>query len=210
MDNMPILLFFIYSAFTVNLLLQCGLGIKGTVEAKAVLEPQSSQSKIGEDSPLGLSALVKIGVIFLTVIILWLVFSKVVYSILPGIYIYVLLFPVSYIAYHANEHLVFYNILKKEINSESSVNFPGGITAVAVFLCVYLANNFLETIILSFGFSSGILAVKLIIREIRKRAALEAVPVFLRGKPLVLITMGMLSLVFTTASLLIFRMIGIR
>ena len=195
MDNMPILLFFIYSAFSVNLLLQCGLGIKGTVDSNVVLDK---------------SAIIKIGIIFITIIMLWLIFSKIIYSILSGVYIYVLLFPVSYIVYHSNEYLVFRYLLKKEIDGEKSVNFPGGITAVAVFLNMYLANNFLEALILSFGFASGIFIVKLIIREIRKRAELEAVPVFLRGKPLVLITMGMLSLVFTTVSLLIFRMIDIR
>jgi len=39
---------------------------------------------------------------------------------------------------------------------------------------------------------------------------LEAVPIFLRGKPLVLISMGMLSLVFSVGALLVFRMIGAK
>ena len=195
MNNIPILIFFIYSAFTVNLLLQCGLGIKGAVDSKNTLD---------------ISSLIKISIIFASVIILWLFFSKILFSLLPGIYIYIILFPISYIVYDAMEYLVFYYILKKDRTSESLINFPGGITAVAVFLNMYLANNFLQTIVLSFGFTAGLFMAKLIIREIRKRAAFEAVPVYIRGIPLVLITMGMLSLVFTTASLLLFRMIGIR
>jgi len=61
---------------------------------------------------------------------------------------------------------------------------------------------------MAFGFTAGIFLVYLIIIEIRRRAALEAVPFFLRGKPLVLIAMGLLSLVFSAASLLFFRMIS--
>jgi len=198
MNNIPILLLFIYAAFTVNLLLQCGLGIKGAVESDMG----------GQGGSIDILELIKSGIIFLAVILLWFFFSKVVFSLFQGIYLYVLIFPVSFIAYEAMEYFVFNHILKKPNTSERFIDFPGGITAVAVFLCINLANTFLETIVLSLGVSSGIFFVKLIIREIRRRAALETVPVFLRGKPLVLITMGMLSLVFTTVSLLLFRMIG--
>jgi len=199
---MPILLLFIYSAFAINLLLQCGLGIKGAVE--------SNIDNGGRSDPLDIKTLVKSGVIFFTVIIIWVFFSKVLFLLLPGIYLYILLFPVSFIVYDAMEYIVFRYVIKIENKNERLINFYGGITAVAVFLCMNMANNFLETVVLSLGFTTGIFFVKLLIREIRRRAALEAVPVFLRGKPLVLITMGMLSLVFTTASLLLFGMIGIR
>ena len=194
MNNIPILLFFIYSCFTVNLLLQCGLGIKGAVESKVIFK---------------FSVLINVITIFISIILLWLLFSRILFSILPGIYIYILVFPVSFIFYNAIEYLILRYLIKKEEKSEG-FNFPGGITAVSVILCMFLANNIMETIVLSFGFTSGLFLVKLIISEIRKRAALETVPVFLRGIPLVLITMGMLSLIFTTASLLLFGMIDIR
>ena len=202
MNNMPVLLLLIYSAFTINLLLQCGLGIIGAVETS------SNNSKWRE--PLDLKTLIKSCIIFFSVIILWFLFARVFYSILPGVYLYVLLFPVSSIVYDVMEYVIFRYVVKKENQSERMINFYGGITAVAAFLCINIAKNILETIVLSLGFTIGIFFVKLIIREIRRRAALEAVPLFLRGKPLVLITMGMLSLIFTTASFLLFRMIGVR
>jgi len=205
MENMPVLLLFIYSAFTVNLLLQCALGIKAAVDPKKLTD---NKSDIG--SPLDKITLIKSGIIFFSVIILWFIFSKVLFSIIKGVYIYVLLFPVSFIVYEAFEYLLFTYVIKKKIEDERQNNFYGGITAVSVFICVYIANNFLETLALALGFTFGIFFIKLILREIQKRAALEAVPVFLRGKPLVLITMGMLSLIFTTASVLLFRMIGVR
>jgi electron transport complex protein RnfA len=176
-----------------NLVLQCGLGIKGAAESK---------------NPLGMSTLIKSGIIFFSVILLWLFFSRMVYSLIPGVFVYVLLFPVSSIVYDGLEHLVFRYVYKKDTEGECFVNFPGGITAVSVFICVNIADSFLQAVVLSFGFMAGIFLVYLIIREVRKRAALEAVPLFLRGKPLVLITMGMLSLVFSTVSILLFRMIG--
>jgi electron transport complex protein RnfA len=120
----------------------------------------------------------------------------------------VLLFPVSSVVYEALEYFIFQYLYKKDPSGEYIVSFPGGITAVCVFICVNLARGFLEAAVLSFGFTAGIFLVYLIIREVRKRAALEAVPRFLRGKPLVLITMGMLSLVFSVVSILLFRMAG--
>jgi len=202
MNNVSLLLLFIYSGFTINLLLQCGLGIKGAVEANILQK--------GEASPLDKFSLIKSGIIFIAIILLWLFFSKVIYNLIHGIFIYVLLFPVSSLLYNGIEYLIINYIFKKNTDDDKFINFNGGITAVAVFLCINLSNDFSETVVLSFGFTFGIFIVNLIIREIRKRASLEAVPLFLRGKPLVLITMGMLSLVFSSASLLLFGMIGVK
>ena len=185
-------LLLIFSGFTMNIVLQCALGIKGVAESKI---------------PVNRLTLIKSSLIFFSIIILWFLFSRVISSFISGIFIYVLLFPVSAIVYDSLEHFVFTFLLKKDIQDESIINFPGGITSAAVFISINIAGSFLETVVLAFGFTSGIFLVNLIIREIRKRAALEAVPVFMRGKPLVLAAMGLLSLIFTTASLLIFRMI---
>jgi len=202
MNSIPVSFLLFYSVFTVNLLLQCGLGIKGAVE--------SNQDNKELSPSLDRITIFRSIIIFFSVIILWAFFAKLLFSLIPGMFIYVLIFPVSFIFYDALEYLFFRFVIKKDTDSEKSINFPGGITAVAVFLCMILSNNFLETLVLSFGISTGVLFVKLIIKEIQRRAFLEAVPVSIRGKPLVLITMGMLSLVFTTVSLLLFGMIGAR
>ncbi|MCL2277590.1 MAG: hypothetical protein FWC21_06795 [Treponema sp.] len=192
MSGMPFILL-IYSAFTVNLVLQCGIGLRGIAESK------------GE---FFISSFIKLGLIFISIIFLWFLFSKALSAIIQGLLLYVLLFPVSAILYDGLEFIIFRYIFKRDAKDESLINFPGGITAVSVFICVNAANSFLETAILSFGFISGIFLVNIITREVRKRAALEAVPVFLQGKPLILITMGILSMVFSTASILLFRMIN--
>lgn len=193
MTDFPLILLIIFSAFTMNLTLQCGLGIKGAAESKIL-------SKI--------PVLIKLGIIFVSIILIWFLFSTVVYSISSGFFVYIMLFPVSYMIYMGIEFLIFNCLLKKDAENESFISFPGGITAAAVFICLNIAKSFIETVVLAFGFTAGLLFVLLIIREIRRRAALEAVPKFLRGKPLVLITMGMLSFIFSTASLLILRIMG--
>jgi len=195
MNGIPVILLLIYSGFTINLVLQCGLGIRGVADSK---------------SSFNLSALIKISLMFLSIIFLWFFFAKVIYSLIQGVFIYIILFPVSVLVYEGLEYLIWRFLLKKDEEDVSFISFASGITAAAVFICINLSNSFTETVILSFGFSSGILIVNLTIREIRRRAALEAVPVSLRGKPLVLIAMGLLSLILTTSSLLLFNMIGIE
>ena len=187
------ILLLIYSGFTINLVLQCALGIKGIAESK---------------TPFNISAFIKLCLIFFITIFVWFLFSQVLYSMIAGIFIYVLLFPVSIIIYDSAEYLIFRYIIKKEPDSGGIISFPGGLTAAASFICVNIANNFFEAFLMSFGFTSSLFFINVIIREIRARAALESVPVFLRGKPLVLVTIGLLSLVLSTASILIFKMIG--
>ncbi|WP_461256224.1 hypothetical protein [Treponema sp. R80B11-R83G3] len=67
-----------------NILLQCGLGIKGAVESK---------------SNFNIAAFIKLALIFSSIIFLWLFFSKVLFSLFSGIFVYVILFPVSAIVY---------------------------------------------------------------------------------------------------------------
>ena len=189
MKEIPFFLLVIFSAFTMNPVLQCGLGI-------------NSES----GNPGRLSTFIKLGIIFITVILLWNIFS-LINSIISGIYIYVLLFPVSYISYAGLEHLIFH-ILKRDPQKDHTIGFPGGITAAALFISFGIANNFIEVLALAFGFTFGTLIVFLILSEIQKRSVLEAVPRYLRGKPLILISMGLLSLVLSKASILLFRIIG--
>ena len=191
MNNIPLGFLIILSAFTMNLVLQCALGINA--------DAKNPGRKI---------TLVKLGIIFAAVITLWGIFSGIISSIVSGVSIYVILFPISFMVYEGLEFLLFKYILKQDPKKECSLNFPGGITAAALFICINIANNFITAAALAFGFTLGIMLVLLILGEIRRRAALESVPLFLRGKPLVLISMGLLSLVFSTASILLFGMIG--
>ena len=195
MNGIPLILLIIFSVFSMNLSLQCALGIKG-----------ASQSRNCSRK----STIINLGIIFFSIIILWFIFCRIVSLVISGIFIYVLIFPVSFIVYEGIQFIFTRFILKKDIENESFIRFPGGITAAAAFICMNISNSFFETAVLSFGFTSGILIVFLIIREIRRRAALEAVPNFLRGNPLILISMGLLSLIFSAASVLILGIIAFK
>jgi Na+-translocating ferredoxin:NAD+ oxidoreductase RnfA subunit len=66
-----------------------------------------------------------------------------------------------------------------------------------VFLTGRMALNFVEALCIIFGFSLGYLLSSLIVGAIAKRAEVEKVPATLRGAPLVLISEGLLALVFS-------------
>jgi len=195
MKGITLILLVIFSAFNMNLALQCAMGIKGAPESKNCSRK---------------STFINLCIIFFAVIVLWLFFTIMSLALIEGLFIYILIFPVSFMAYEGIQYLSLKYLFKYEIGNDSFVCFPGGITAAAVFVCINIAGNFLEAVMLSFGFTAGIMIVFLIIREIRRRAALEAIPQFLGGNPLILISMGLLSLVFSTASLMVLRIIGVR
>jgi amino acid transporter len=62
--KIQVILLIIFSAFTMNLAVQCALGIKGASESK------NCNRK---------STLIKLGVIFISVIFLWFFFVKVIF-----------------------------------------------------------------------------------------------------------------------------------
>jgi electron transport complex protein RnfA len=193
MNALPLVTFVVFSSLSANLMLQFGIGISNAASSK----------KMNKEL-----VLIQTGIIFAAVILLWVVFAKVISSVISGIYIYVLLFPASSLVYDGLESLTFRCLLKSEKKGESPVSFSGGITAVAAFISLVAASSLIEAVALSLGFASGVLLAFLILGEIRQRASLEEVPRFLRGKPLTLISMGLLSLVFSKVSLLLFSMIG--
>jgi Na+-translocating ferredoxin:NAD+ oxidoreductase RnfA subunit len=78
----------------------------------------------------------------------------------------------------------------------------------ALFLILGLAGGFAEAAMLSFGFSAGAALAVLIVGEIRRRSSMEAVPRCLRGGPLVLVTMGLLSLVCISAAMVFYAVLG--
>jgi electron transport complex protein RnfA len=89
----------------------------------------------------------------------------------------------------------------------SAVTAYDGLAAAALFVTLNLAESFFDAALLALGFALGILASLLILAEIRRRASMEEVPRFLRGSPLVLVSMGLLSLIFSSAAAILFRVL---
>jgi electron transport complex protein RnfA len=179
----------VFSSLSMNLLLQCGLGMREAVQEREDPVP-----------------LVQIGLVFLSLLLLWPLFS---YVLVLGFVEYLLLFPASALVYAGLERLLFRTILKREIPKSQNCCFCDGLTAAALFLTLHLASGFVEAAVLSLGFALGVLLALLILAEIRRRSRMEAVPRFLRGSPLILISMGLLSLIFSSAALIFFRVLGV-
>jgi electron transport complex protein RnfA len=178
-----------FSGLSVNLILQCGFGMAGI----AVYQ--------GQKLPL-----IKTGLGFITIIFLWFFFFYVLSPVSMGFFGYLLLFPSASLVYSGFEYLLFSLILKKEPGED--LFFHDGLVGAALFLTVSLSNSFTEAAVLAFGFTAGILLCLLILGEIRKRSGMEAVPKFLRGRPLILVSMGLLSLIFGSAAAVLFRALG--
>jgi electron transport complex protein RnfA len=178
----------VFSSLAMNLLLQCGLGMREAVR--------------GEDTQL---AFLQAALVFVPVFLLWMVFSYVLFL---GFFAYLLLFPLSALVYAGLERFLFQVILKREDAGTPAPGFSCGVCAAALFLTLHLASGFIEALVLSLGFALGLLLARLILAEIRRRSGMEAVPRFLRGSPLTLISMGLLSLIFSSAALIFYRAIG--
>lgn len=189
----PLALFAVFASLSMNLALQCGLGMEG------IMAPGGT----GRKPPL-----VKLVIMFITVLLLWIFFSKMVFSLPLGFFAYLLVFPLSALAYSGVEYLVRRFMVKQGVESDGPVNFCDGLTAAALFITLNVAGGFIEAVTLSFGFVLGILLAFVILGEIRRRSMLEAVPAFLRGAPLSLVSMGLLSLIFSSAALIFFRALG--
>ncbi|MDR0584839.1 MAG: hypothetical protein LBG57_10910 [Treponema sp.] len=189
----PLALFAVFASLSMNLALQCGLDMRGIAVTQ----------KAGEKPPL-----VKLGILFITILLLWIIFSYIISSLPLGFFMYVLLFPLSALVHFGLEYLVYRFVLKRALESDGPIHYCSGLAAAALFVSLNIAGGFVEAASLSFGFVLGILLVFVIIGEIRRRSMMEAVPRFLRGAPLSLISMGLLSLVFSSAALVFFRVIG--
>ena len=130
-----------------------------------------------------------------------------------GLLEYMLLFPASSLLVRALERLAYHFTLIKTIHQEkmsvfNNVYTGGALAGAALFITLNVAGSLLEAFVLSLGFIIGITLAITIVGEIRRRSELEAVPRFLRGGPLALIAMGLLSLVFSSAALMFFEVLG--
>ncbi|MDR0457005.1 MAG: hypothetical protein LBH20_10030 [Treponema sp.] len=190
----------VFSGLSMNLILQFGLGLKGIA-----FDESMSREKLLAGS----------GIIFATVMFLWLFFLFIRSVLFLGLLEYVVLFPVSSLVFSVLEYLTNRFILKKNMEQERSLLSGdaltgGALVSAALFITLNVAGSFYEAVILSLGFSGSAMLVFVVVIEIRRRAEMEAVPRWLRGGPLALIAMGLLSLVFASGALMLFGVLGVQ
>ena len=195
----------VFSGLSMNLILQFGLGLKG----------------IAFDASIGRKKLLAgTGILFVTVTLLWLIFSFAHSVFFWGLFEYVILFPASSLVFYGLEYLVDRFILK--VNAGRKGAFPvsdtfsggplasGALAGTALFITLNVAGNFGEAVVLSLSFSGSTALVFVVVGEIRRRSGMEAVPQSLRGGPLALIAMGLLSLIFSSGALMLFGVLGTK
>ncbi|MDR2110617.1 MAG: hypothetical protein LBP32_04850 [Spirochaetaceae bacterium] len=140
-------------------------------------------------------------VLFLSVLILWFFFARVLSSLSLGFLEYFLLVPLSSLVCRGLEAG---GARFREPRSGTTPFTPGsaynGLALAALILTLALARSFTEAAILSLGFSLGALLAVLTLNELYRRSSMETVPRFIRGAPLILISMGLLSLIFSSGA----------
>lgn len=192
----------VFSGLSLNLILQFALGTAGSAG--------DFPPRVKREVPLG-----QICILFISVVILWVVFSYVLPPNWRGFSEYFLFFPLSALVCKGLE--LFRERVVPKMNSKfggirkvySANTAYEGLIPAALLITFSVAVDFRGAVILAFFFSLGSLAAMLILNEIRRRSTLEWVPVYLRGSPLVLISMGLLSLIFGTAAGICFKILEV-
>jgi electron transport complex protein RnfA len=211
----------IFSGMSMNMILQFGIGLRQT----ALYNTEENSKGV---------FFVRAGLYFLSIMILWLFFSFLQSVLFLGFFEYILVFPAAYFFFLAVEYLSRRLLLStnwrgeivsrgdfiseclfidsrttdneaETLNSAFSNGAPAG---AALFIMLGLADGFAQAAAFSFGFSAGSALAVLIVVEIRRRSAMEAVPRSLRGVPLILVTLGLLSLVFTSVAMALYNVLG--
>jgi hypothetical protein len=144
----------------------------------------------------------------LSVLILWGLFSRIPAFLYLGFGEYFLMFPLSALVCTGLEKLFFLAAPKAGNPLFAPMSGYNGMAPVALLLTLRLAASFAEAAVLALGFSLGALAAMVIPNEIRRRASVEAVPRFLRGAPIMALSMGLLSLIASFAALFFLRALG--
>jgi len=188
-----------FAALSANLLLSFGLGTRELLPQK----------------PPHVFTLYPWVVLFVSTLLLWVLFARVLLF-FGGIFDLILILPLSALISAALEKFLFRIAaqyknpeVKPEIPPFSGLFIAGSsyheLAAVSVLLTLHFALSFADALLLSLTFCAGSLLAFLIIREIQKRSFMETIPHGLRGAPIVLISMGLLSLVFSAVSVLFLK-----
>ncbi|MDR2186257.1 MAG: hypothetical protein LBO80_11430 [Treponema sp.] len=182
----------IFAGMAVNLIIHLGLGLG---------EIGSAQYRFRHH------VWVQWAVLFITVLSLWFFFTYIIAPLSLGFLNYMLIFPLCALVCMGLEACAFRLFFKKEKLSPlfSAASAYNGLAVSALFLTMHLAASPVEAAVLSLSFTGGALLAAFILCEIKRRASVEKVPPFFRGAPLMLISAGLLSLIFSSAAVFLLR-----
>ena len=204
----------VFSGLSLNLILHFGFGIKELALAGRFEQTEKPPSSGKTNTKIQIKhfsgRVAGLGIIFITIVFLWLIILLTRLLLPLGLIEYVLLFPACFLLCSILKNLAIrFNVIgsaRQEDSLEMDNPYTGGIfSGAALFILLNVASGLIEAIVLSLGFVLGIALAVTIVNEISRRSEMEAVPRFLRGSPLALIAMGLLSLVFSSAAYMFFE-----
>lgn len=200
--------FAVFSGLSLNLLLQFALGAEGAAA------DHFHKKETGRVIPL-----TQLGNLFIAVLVLWFFFGAILPAYWKGFSEYFLFFPLSALVCMGLElleekvfPLVFPEIYSKTGGPKKifrALSAYDGLVPAALMITCFVAENFPDALVLSFFFAFGNFSSMLILSEIRRRSTLEWVPRYFRGTPLILVSMGLLSLIAVAAAGMCFRILEI-
>lgn len=183
----------VFSGLSLNLIVQFALGIGG-------LTGPARGNK---------GALIQGTIMFLSCLILRLFCSLVPVPFMGGLLEYFLLFPLSGLLCLALESAAarMFPDFSAPSRMFSALTGYDGLVFLSLLITLRLALSFSETLVLSSCFALGCILAIVILNEIHRRSGLERIFPYLRGSPLLLISIGFLSLIFASSARIFFRIL---
>ncbi|MDR2245642.1 MAG: hypothetical protein LBE17_03045 [Treponema sp.] len=203
-----IIILAVFSGLSLNLMLQMGLGIRDIgVRPERIIR----------------NILFQWGMLFFSTLLFWLLFSYVLSPLALGYLEYFLLFPLITAVGKGLEALsrrflrpgsrlaarLPAPVLEELSPAElfPTITAYDGLTIAAIILTLRFAGSLLEAAVLSLGFSAGGAMAAFILRDIYQRSSLERIPATLRGRPLLFIAMGLMSLIFSSVAAVLLQVL---
>ena len=197
----------VFSGLSLNLFLSFALGAAGV--AGDALPRGETQRQL---------PLFQLGFMFVAALFLWMFFSVAIPPYWRGFAEYFLFFPLSALVClgleFCGERMLSRVAAKTKepmrmIKVFSAFTAYDGLVPASFMITFILAANLADAVVLALFFALGNVAAMLILNEIRRRSTLEWVPRCLRGSPLILISMGLLVLVSTSAAGICFKILEV-
>jgi electron transport complex protein RnfA len=202
----------VFSGLSLNILLQFAVGTVGAASDNV------HKKWAGKNLPF-----IQLGILFFSVLFFWIFFKYILPVNWRGFSEYFLFFPLSALTCMGLERLagmifprifplVFPRIfppfagIKKVFSSFTAYD---GLVPASLIITFFVAEDFAGAFVLTLFFAIGNMTAMLILNEIRRKSVLEWVPRYLRGTPLILVSMGLLSLISASAAGICFRMLEV-
>ena len=189
----PLAALAVFSGLSLNLLLQFALGTSGAAGIQ----------KGRRGLPL-----FQLAVLFVSVLFLWVLIRFLFSPFWKSLSEYFLFFPFSALVCMGLERLkkkFFPAVETKRVFHDLTAY--DGLVPASLLITLSLASGFADALVLSLFFALGNLAAMFILNEIGRKSTLEWAPRFIRGNPLILISMGLLSLISAVIAGICFRIL---